>query len=137
MRIFRLNKKGCYDLQNAQNNQYIFKIDNNLVETVKFKSKCVDSFFIPRRWLNIGNLFKQCVQIYYNIIIYKRNIRFIYIPIYNYVVLYTEAPPTRYCSRRKSVFAETYNPEEDEEEEGPNVINYNLIVYRYLCIYYF
>lgn len=33
-----------------------------------------------------------------------------------------EAPPTRYCSRRKSVFAETYNPEEDEEEEGPNVV---------------
>ncbi|XP_001944873.1 cAMP-dependent protein kinase type II regulatory subunit [Acyrthosiphon pisum] len=33
-----------------------------------------------------------------------------------------EAPPTRYNSRRKSVFAETYNPEEDEEEEGPNVV---------------
>ncbi|KAL4131017.1 hypothetical protein QTP88_008377 [Uroleucon formosanum] len=33
-----------------------------------------------------------------------------------------EAPPTRYSSRRKSVFAETYNPEEDEEEEGPNVV---------------
>ncbi|XP_025409599.1 cAMP-dependent protein kinase type II regulatory subunit-like [Sipha flava] len=33
-----------------------------------------------------------------------------------------EAPPTRYSSRRKSVFAETYNPEEDEEEEGPSVV---------------
>ncbi|XP_050524071.1 cAMP-dependent protein kinase type II regulatory subunit [Daktulosphaira vitifoliae] len=33
-----------------------------------------------------------------------------------------ESPPARYSSRRKSVFAETYNPEEDDEEEGPKVI---------------
>jgi len=38
-----------------------------------------------------------------------------------YFFFHAEAPPTRYNSRRKSVFAETYNPEEDEEEEGPNV----------------
>lgn len=40
----------------------------------------------------------------------------------NLIFVSLEAPPTRYCSRRKSVFAETYNPEEDEEEEGPNVL---------------
>ncbi|XP_050440577.1 cAMP-dependent protein kinase type II regulatory subunit [Adelges cooleyi] len=33
-----------------------------------------------------------------------------------------ESPPARYCTRRKSVFAETYNPEEDDEEEGPKVV---------------
>lgn len=43
--------------------------------------------------------------------------------LYFILFFYIEAPPTRYCSRRKSVFAETYNPEEDEEEEGPSVFN--------------
>jgi len=46
--------------------------------------------------------------------------------------LYTEAPPTRYCSRRKSVFAETYNPEEDEEEEKPNVLNFLILLKQLL-----
>jgi len=45
-----------------------------------------------------------------------------------FFVLHVEAPPTRYNSRRKSVFAETYNPEEDEEEEGPNVFNYSWLI---------
>jgi hypothetical protein len=34
----------------------------------------------------------------------------------------TEPPVTRFSSRRKSVFAETYNPEEDEDDdEGAKV----------------
>jgi len=45
-----------------------------------------------------------------------------------FFVFHVEAPPTRYSSRRKSVFAETYNPEEDEEEEGPNVFNESLLI---------
>ncbi|CAH1725291.1 unnamed protein product [Aphis gossypii] len=98
MKIFRLNKKGCYNLINAQNDQYIFQVEDHFVETTKclkvssinFKFNPNDSFLGP--WsLNIGNHF-------------------------------IKAPPTRYSSRRKSVFAETYNPEEDEEEEGPNVV---------------
>jgi hypothetical protein len=35
----------------------------------------------------------------------------------------TEPPVTRFSSRRKSVFAETYNPEEDEDDdEGAKVV---------------
>lgn len=44
------------------------------------------------------------------------------------IFIFLEAPPTRYSSRRKSVFAETYNPEEDEEEEGPSVINKTYVI---------
>jgi len=32
------------------------------------------------------------------------------------------APPTRYYPRRKPIFAETYNPEEDTETDGPPVV---------------
>lgn len=32
-----------------------------------------------------------------------------------------EPPVGRFATRRKSVFAETYNPEEDDEEEGVRV----------------
>lgn len=32
-----------------------------------------------------------------------------------------EPPVGRFATRRKSVFAETYNPEEDEEEDGVKV----------------
>lgn len=61
MRIFRLNKKGCYNLINAQNDHYIFEVDTNFVETTrcskmssfKLRSKS-DSFLVPW-WLNIGN----------------------------------------------------------------------------------
>jgi len=63
MRIFKLNKKGCYDLITAQNDPFIFEVDDNFVETTKcskkssfkFRSKSVDSFLVPW-WLNIGNL---------------------------------------------------------------------------------
>ncbi|XP_015590879.1 cAMP-dependent protein kinase type II regulatory subunit isoform X2 [Cephus cinctus] len=34
-----------------------------------------------------------------------------------------EPPVGRFASRRKSVFAETYNPEEDEEEEGAKMVH--------------
>ncbi|XP_012278714.1 cAMP-dependent protein kinase type II regulatory subunit [Orussus abietinus] len=34
-----------------------------------------------------------------------------------------EPPVDRFSSRRKSVFAETYNPEEDEEEEGTKIVH--------------
>ena len=38
------------------------------------------------------------------------------------LVCLTEPPVTRFSSRRKSVFAETYNPEEDEDDdEGAKV----------------
>jgi hypothetical protein len=38
------------------------------------------------------------------------------------LVCSTEPPVTRFSSRRKSVFAETYNPEEDEDDdEGAKV----------------
>jgi hypothetical protein len=38
------------------------------------------------------------------------------------LVSLTEPPVTRFSSRRKSVFAETYNPEEDEDDdEGAKV----------------
>lgn len=61
MRIFRLNKKGCYNLINAQNDQFVFEVDENFVETskcskvasFKIRSKSVDSFLVPW-WLNIG-----------------------------------------------------------------------------------
>lgn len=64
MKIFRLNKKGCYNLINAQNDQYIFQVEDHFVETTKclkvssinFKFKPNDSFLGP--WsLNIGNHF--------------------------------------------------------------------------------
>lgn len=66
MRIFRLNKKGCYNLINAQNDQYIFEVVDNFVETTKcskfssfkLRSKSVDSFLVPW-WLNLGN----CISI--------------------------------------------------------------------------
>lgn len=50
-----------------------------------------------------------------------------------FFLFYLDEPPARYCSRRKSVFAETYNPEEDEEEEGPNVFILTQIAYFYFC----
>lgn len=37
------------------------------------------------------------------------------------VSLVTEPPIARFATRRKSVFAETYNPEDDEEEDGVKV----------------
>jgi hypothetical protein len=38
------------------------------------------------------------------------------------MVCLTEPPVTHFSSRRKSVFAETYNPEEDEDDdEGAKV----------------
>lgn len=64
MKIFRLNKKGCYNLINAQNDQYIFQVEDHFVETTKclkvssinFKFNPNDSFLGP--WsLNIGNHF--------------------------------------------------------------------------------
>lgn len=41
---------------------------------------------------------------------------------------FAEPPVTRFSTRRKSVFAETYNPEDDEEDEGPPV---NIFVLSY------
>ncbi|XP_012348568.1 cAMP-dependent protein kinase type II regulatory subunit isoform X2 [Apis florea] len=35
----------------------------------------------------------------------------------------TEPPITKLATRRKSVFAETYNPEEDEEDEGLKIVH--------------
>jgi cAMP-dependent protein kinase regulator len=35
--------------------------------------------------------------------------------------LSAEPPVGRFASRRKSVFAETYNPEDDDEDEGQKV----------------
>jgi hypothetical protein len=35
----------------------------------------------------------------------------------SFVLVPDEAPPVRNVSRRKSVFAETYNPEEDEDDK--------------------
>lgn len=64
MKIFRLNKKGCYNLINAQNDQYIFQVEDHFVEATKclkvssinFKFKPNDSFLGP--WsLKIGNHF--------------------------------------------------------------------------------
>lgn len=37
---------------------------------------------------------------------------------WNYVSLFTEPPIARFSTRRKSVFAETYDPEEDEDDDG-------------------
>lgn len=64
MKIFRLNKKGCYNLINAQNNQYIFQVEDNFVETTKclkmssfkLKFKTNDTFLGPQLF-NIGNHF--------------------------------------------------------------------------------
>lgn len=51
----------------------------------------------------------------------KKNIEiFQYFGKFKYVFL-TEPPITKLATRRKSVFAETYNPEEDEEDEGLKV----------------
>ena len=37
---------------------------------------------------------------------------------YPFITLsFTEPPVTRFSSRRKSVFAETYNPEDDDDED--------------------
>lgn len=63
MRIFRLSKKGCYNLINAQNDQYLLEVVDNCIETTKcfrmssfrLKSTSDDSLLVP--WLlNIGNL---------------------------------------------------------------------------------
>lgn len=40
----------------------------------------------------------------------------------NFAILcVSEAPPNRFNSRRKSVFAEAYNPEEDDEDDNKKV----------------
>lgn len=39
-----------------------------------------------------------------------------------------EPPVGRFASRRKSVFAETYNPEEDEEDDGFKVMHYTVVI---------
>lgn len=36
-------------------------------------------------------------------------------------IKFSEPPVGRFAIRRKSVFAETYDPEEDEEDEGAKV----------------
>lgn len=38
------------------------------------------------------------------------------------VYLITEPPVARFSTRRKSVFAEAYDPEEDDEDEGSKTI---------------
>lgn len=76
MRIFRLNKKGCYNLINAQNDHYIFELDNNFVETTrclkmssfKLRSKS-DAFLVPW-WLNMGNTFKYYITTHFFSILY-------------------------------------------------------------------
>lgn len=63
MKIFRLNQKGCYNLIDAQNNQYIFEVDDQFVETTaclkipssSLRSNSVESFLVPW-WLNIGSI---------------------------------------------------------------------------------
>lgn len=44
------------------------------------------------------------------------------ISLYNLVGVITEPPPARFNNRRKSVFAETYDPEEDDSDEGAPVV---------------
>lgn len=39
-----------------------------------------------------------------------------------FLILSTEPPIGRFAGRRKSVFAETYNPEEDEDEDNTKVV---------------
>lgn len=39
-----------------------------------------------------------------------------------YVTVLPEPPPARFNNRRKSVFAETYDPEEDDSDEGAPVV---------------
>lgn len=74
MKIFRLNQKGCYNLINAQNNQYIFEVDDQFIETTAClkipSSNSVESFLVPW-WLNIGSIFTYEIYIY---IYYKLNI---------------------------------------------------------------
>jgi hypothetical protein len=56
---------------------------------------------------------------------------------YLFLVCLTEPPVTRFSSRRKSVFAETYNPEEDEDDdEGAKVdLAHKLEFFLLLMIY--
>lgn len=42
-------------------------------------------------------------------------------------ILCAEAPPNRFNTRRKSVFAEAYNPEEDDEEDTKKVHTFKLL----------
>lgn len=75
MRVFRLNKKGCYNLINAQNDQYILEVDDHFVETskclktssFKLRTKSVDSFLLPR-WLNFGK--HQLISFIFNLSIF-------------------------------------------------------------------
>lgn len=67
----------------------------------------------------------------------KKNIEILYSNVF-----LTEPPITKLATRRKSVFAETYNPEEDEEDEGLKVrfIFFNFIhfmSFNYFQQYFF
>ena len=48
------------------------------------------------------------------------------------IILHSEPPVSRFVTRRKSVFAETYDPEEDEEDEGVKVKLFYLLDYYFI-----